>query len=107
MLDQIERVISIEGALDAEQRTETDGNRRQVPGAPHPHLGDPHRDVSGGLTNDRRYARGCDSCAGTSGCTRSTPRNPAAVPSKIPATATNDASASVERPVSPCPIEQP
>jgi len=34
-------------------------------------------------------------------------RRPAAVPSMMPATATNDASASVDRPVSPCPIEQP
>ena len=93
----------------ARRRTahETDGNRRQVPGSPHPHLGDPYRNISGGLTSNPRYARGCDSCAGTSGWTRSTPRNPAAVPSNIPATATNDASARVERPVSPCPIEQP
>ena len=30
-----------------------DGNRRQVPGAPHPHLRDPHRDPRGRLTNHR------------------------------------------------------
>ena len=42
-----------------------------------------------------------------SGRTRSAPRRPTAVPRKIPATATNDASASVERPVRPCPTEQP
>ena len=42
-----------------------------------------------------------------SGRTRSAPRRPMAVPSKIPATATNDASASVDRPVRPCPTEQP
>jgi drug/metabolite transporter (DMT)-like permease len=45
--------------------------------------------------------------ARASGCTRSAPRRPAAVPSKMPPAATNDASASVERPVRPCPIEHP
>ncbi len=53
MLDQIERVIAMEGALDAEAAQETDGNRRQVPGAPHPHLGSAHCDPRGGLTNNR------------------------------------------------------
>jgi fatty acid desaturase len=47
------------------------------------------------------------SCTETSGRTRSAPRKPAAEPSKIPATATNDASESVESPVRPCPTEQP
>ncbi len=30
MLDQIERVIAMEGALDAEQRKQADGDRRQM-----------------------------------------------------------------------------
>src|SRR6185437_1326385 len=42
-----------------------------------------------------------------SGRTRSAPRRPIAVPRKIPATATNEASASVDRPVRPWPTEQP
>ena len=41
------------------------------------------------------------------GAIRSTPRKPAAVPNRMPATATKDESASVEIPVSPCPIEHP
>jgi drug/metabolite transporter (DMT)-like permease len=45
--------------------------------------------------------------AAASGGTRSTPRRPTAVPSTIPATATNEASANVDRPVRPCPTEQP
>ena len=49
MLDQIERTIAMEGTLDAEQRAEADGNRRQVSGASHPHFGNPHRDPRGGL----------------------------------------------------------
>ena len=51
MLDQIERVIAMEG--DARRRTaqQADGNRRQMPGAPHPHLGGPHRDPRRRLTN--------------------------------------------------------
>ena len=44
MLDQIDRVIAMEGTLDAEQRAKADGDRRQVPGASHPDLGSPHRD---------------------------------------------------------------
>ena len=98
MLDQIDRVITMEGALDAEQRGEADGNRRQMSGASHPDLGDSYRDARGGLTSHQ---------AAASGLTRSAPRRPAAVPSKIPATATNEASASVESPVRPCPTEQP
>jgi drug/metabolite transporter (DMT)-like permease len=42
-----------------------------------------------------------------SGRTRSAPRRPSAEPANMPATAMNDASASVEIPASPCPIEQP
>ena len=38
---------------------------------------------------------------------RNGPRRPAAVPSRIPVTARNDASASVDTPVRPCPTEQP
>ena len=64
-------------------------------------------DVMRLATSRQRPACRPRSCAGTSGCTRSTPRNPAAVPSRMPPTATNDASASVDRPVRPCPIEQP
>ena len=53
MLDQIDRVIAMEGNARRRAAQETDGNRRQVPGAPHPDLGDPHRDPAGGLTNHR------------------------------------------------------
>lgn len=45
--------------------------------------------------------------ATASGRTRSAPRKPAAVPSRMPATAMKEATASVDSPVSPCPIEQP
>ena len=40
---------------NARRRTaqEVDGNRRQMPGAPHPDLGDPYRDAACGLTNQR------------------------------------------------------
>ncbi len=44
---------------------------------------------------------------GTGGLTRSAPRRPAALPARMPPTATKEASASVDNPVSPCPIEQP
>jgi len=42
-----------------------------------------------------------------SGRTRSAPRSPSAAPARMPATATKDASDSVDIPVRPCPIEQP
>jgi drug/metabolite transporter (DMT)-like permease len=45
--------------------------------------------------------------AAASGRRLSAPRRPAAVPSRIPATATNELSDSVEIPVNPCPTEQP
>jgi hypothetical protein len=47
------------------------------------------------------------SCGDVSACTRSGPRKPIAAPATIPVAATNDPSASVERPVRPCPTEHP
>ena len=49
----------------------------------------------------------CIKAQAGSGRTLSAPRRPSAVPTRMPATATKDASASVENPVRPCPIEQP
>ena len=54
MLDQIERAIALDGALDDEQRSASDGDRRQMPGAPDADLGDPHRDEGGRLIARRR-----------------------------------------------------
>src|SRR5205085_3199584 len=86
----------------------TDGNRRQVPGASHPDVGNPHRDQGRGLISPVQVS-GSDRVSGaeTNGRTRNAPRSPMAAPANIPAAATKDASASVETPVSPCPIEQP
>ena len=50
MLDQIDRVIGMEGDARCRAAQAADGDRRQVPGAPHPHLRDPHRDPRGRLT---------------------------------------------------------
>jgi hypothetical protein len=59
------------------------------------------------LATPRLRGEGEETYAAASGRTRSAPRRPAAVPNKIPATATNDARANVDNPVSPCPTEQP
>ncbi len=41
------------GSAGRRTAQEVDGNRRQMPGAPHPDLGDPYRDAACGLTNQR------------------------------------------------------
>src|SRR4029078_6907450 len=74
-----------------------------VPGAPDADVGDPHHDEGGGLAQAARER----ASAVCSGWTRRAPRRPAVVPSRMPASATNEPSASVDTPVSPCPIEQP
>ena len=50
MLDQIDRVIAIEGALDADAAQAVDGDRRQVPGAPDADVGNSYRDEGRGVT---------------------------------------------------------
>src|SRR5215831_19079055 len=84
-----------------------------MPGPSHIDLRGAHSHKARGLTDDcvraPPHASGLDwaSIAGAKDRTRSAPRRPAAVPAKIPATATKEANASVDNPVSPCPIEQP
>ncbi len=49
MLDQIERDIAMDGALDAEQRKKLMEIADKCPGAPDADVGNPHRDEGGRL----------------------------------------------------------
>jgi uncharacterized OsmC-like protein/pimeloyl-ACP methyl ester carboxylesterase len=53
MLDQIDRVIAMEGNLDADQRKKLLEIADKCPVHRTPHLGDPDRDARRGLTNNR------------------------------------------------------
>ena len=114
MLDQIERDIAIEGELDAEQRTRLMEIADKCP---------VHRTLTSEIriVTRRRIKKTSDDAENLTiargpkvcllGRRQRLDAQRAAqaggVPSSIPATATNDASASVDSPVRPCPIEQP
>ena len=58
-VDHIERAITLEGPLDAAQRSEADGNRRQMPGAPDAGVENrhPHRRAAGVSNTTARFPR--------------------------------------------------